>query len=92
MTDKRPQKKRRGVPLKPLKKFNFELVGKRLQGLVINVDRDLQRRKKAVRPSDVVADRSLSLLNMFIGFTDNSYRAVLYVAGDLPEDPNRKSS
>jgi hypothetical protein len=92
VTDQRPQKKRRGVPLKPLKKFNFELVGKRLQGLVINVDRDLQRRKKAARPSDVVADRSLSLLNMFIRFTDNSYRAVLYVAGDLPEDPNRKPS
>lgn len=91
MTDKRPQKKRRGVPLKPPKKFNFELVGKRLQGLVINVDRDLQRRKKAVRPN-VVADRSLSLLNMFIRSTDNSNRAVLYVAGDLPEDPNRKPS
>jgi hypothetical protein len=75
-----------------LKKFNFELVGKKLQGLLINVDRDLQRRKEAVRPGDVVADRSLSLLNIFIRFTDNSYRAVLYVAGDIPEDPNRKPS
>jgi hypothetical protein len=77
---------------KPFKKFNFELVGKKLQGLLINVDRDLQRQKEAVRPGDVVADRSLSLLNMFIRFTDDSYRAVLYVASDIPEDPNRKPS
>jgi hypothetical protein len=75
----------------PLRRFNFGLVAERLDGLLINVDRDLQRMtKKAEQVSDKSTARCLTLLDVLIRFTTNSYHAVRYIAADTPEDHNRR--
>lgn len=80
-------------PMKPLRRFDYGLIRERLDGLLINVDRDLQRRgSEAHRSGHRDEERCLLLLNLFIRFAINSYNAVRYVAGDTPEDPRRKSN
>jgi hypothetical protein len=62
-----------------------------MDGLLINVDRDLQRRgNQALRAQEHDDERCLLLLNLMIRFARNSYDAVRYVAGDTPEDERRK--
>lgn len=81
----------RSKGLKPLRRFDFGLVGNRLEGFLINVDRDLQRRiGQAIQRRDVDADRCLSLLNIMVRFAHNSYHAVRFIGADIPEDPDRK--
>jgi len=76
---------------KPLREFNYQLVAERMDGLLINIDRDLQRRgRQASLAKADDAERCLSLLNVLIRFARNSYDAVRYTAGDTPEDPRRK--
>jgi hypothetical protein len=76
---------------KPLRKFNYALVQERMDGLLVNIDRDLQRRgKKAHQANQREADRCYMLLNLIVRFAKNSYDAVRYVAGDAPEDYRRK--
>lgn len=80
-------------PLKPLKRFDYKLVEAKLDGLLFNVDRDLQRRiKHAVSTKKVEADRCLSLLNVMLRFANNSYRAVRFVIAERPDEPARKPS
>lgn len=49
--------------LPPLKRFDYALVGDRLEGLLLNTDRDLERKTKAaVRVGDRDTDRQISLI------------------------------
>jgi len=62
-----------------------------MDGLLINVDRDLQRLgNEALRRGERDAERCILLLDLFVRFARNSYDAVRYLAGNTPEDPRRK--
>lgn len=74
---------------KPLKEFKFPIIGERLEGLLINVDRDLRRCGGNVSQVDLLENHAY-LLNLFVRFAMNSYKTVLYFGGDTPEDPRRK--
>ncbi len=85
------KKKKNAAPLKPLREFNFGLVTKKLEGLLINVDRDLQRyAEQALQSGNQERERCLVLLNIMVRFAHNSYNSVRYLCADTPEDPNRK--
>jgi hypothetical protein len=74
---------------KPLRPFNFEPVQARFEGLLFNIDRHLQRLTRQSRNIPTAA-RCLSLLNVLLRFSRNSYNAVLYLTAKTPEDPKRK--
>lgn len=81
---------KRVAPSKPLRDFNYSLVREKMDGLLINVDRDLQRRvKQAEKAGKPTAMRCTELLNVMVRFAANSYRAAKYIMADMPEDPNR---
>jgi len=81
---------KKAAPPKPLKEFNYSLVKEKMDGLLINVDRDLQRRvKQAEKVGKPTALRCTELLNVMVRFAANSYRAAKYMMADMPEDPNR---
>jgi hypothetical protein len=82
MTQSRP-------PLKPLKDFDYSLVQKKLEGLLINVDRDLQRLVREAAKARR-STRAPELLNVMIRFATNSYNALKYIMADQPEDHLRK--
>jgi hypothetical protein len=78
-------------PLKPLRNFDYKLVEEKLEGVLINVDRDLQRRERAAEKANIATRaRCLTLLNVMVRFSRNSYHALKYLVADTPEDPNRK--
>jgi hypothetical protein len=84
-------KKKIVVTPKPLRAFNFELVNRPLEGLLVNVDRDLQRRaKQALQLNNKESERCLVLLDIMVRFAHNSLKAVRYLCADTPEDLNRK--
>jgi hypothetical protein len=84
---------RKKAPLKPLKNFNYKLVEEGLDGLLLNVDRDLQRRTGLAEDSgDKENARCLALLDILVRFSSNSYHAVRYLVADAPEDAARKPS
>jgi hypothetical protein len=78
-------------PLKPLREFNYQLVATKLDGLYINVSRDVERQIAlgAVR-GHRQHERSLSVLIVMLRFAWNSYEAVRYITADAPPDPSRK--
>lgn len=77
--------------LAPLKEFDYALVQAPLDGLLINVNRDLQRRTaQAERLDNRTASRCLTLLDVMVRFSVNSFRAIRYVIAETPEDHNRK--
>lgn len=79
------------TPPPPLKRFDYSLVSKKLEGLLFNLDRDLERRiTREILHQDDELDRCLTLLHVILRFARNSYEAVLYFAGDTPPDPRRK--
>jgi len=81
---KRPQPK-------PMRVFQYSLVAERMEGLLINVDRDLQKRHShALRAQEREFERCISLLLLMVRFAKNSYEAVRYLTGDTPEDHRRK--
>ncbi len=81
---------RRHIP-KPLREFQYPLVAERMDGLLINIDRDLQRRgNQTLQRGEGNAERCFSLLNVMFRFARNSYDAVRYVAGNTPEDYRRR--
>src|ERR1035438_4036375 len=77
----------------PLRKFDYKLVAERMEGVLTNVDRDLQRH---VNWSDQVQDADhgmwMTTINLMMRFAINSYHAVVYIAGDEPEDSRRKKN
>jgi len=61
------KRKRNAAPLLPLKTFNFELVRDRLDGLLFNIDRSLERRLNVARKqSDGVAIQQLLQMMAFV--------------------------
>jgi hypothetical protein len=89
MTDRPLRRiKKRTRELKPLRNFDYKIIGEQLHGLLTNVDRDLRRKSEAFPVSFL--DNAPHLLNIFVRCAINSYNAVLYFAGDIPEDPRRK--
>lgn len=78
-------------PLKPLKNFDYKVIGERLWGLLINVDRDLRRQSGELTQVSLL-DNYAHLLDIFVRCAMNSYQAVLYFAGDIPEHPRRKKN
>jgi|ERR1039458_620993 hypothetical protein len=78
-------------PLKALKNFDFRPVQPPLDGVLINIDRDLQRLlKRANQCPDVMAVVEYTAMVSAARFTANSYHAVAYLAADTPEDSRRK--
>ena len=79
------------IPKKPLREFNFELVQAPLEGLLLNVDRDLQRKTtQSVSQRDHDLQHQLVTINLLVRFTINSYEAVRYLVAHTPEDSKRK--
>ena len=75
----------------PLRRFDYKLVEAPMEGVLTNVDRDLQRR---VNWSDHVQDQDsgmwLTTINLMMRFASNSYHAVKFLSGTEPEDPRRR--
>jgi hypothetical protein len=77
--------------LQPLRRFEYSLVAEKLEGLLTNVDRDLQRaglQAFKVQPNDVA--RRIELLNVIVRFAANSYNTIRYVAGNIEVDDKQK--
>jgi hypothetical protein len=87
---KRTQKPAPKIRLsKPLRRFDYQLVQARMDGLLFNVDRHLQRLKGQQRHNQT-ADRCLSLLDVLLRFARNSYHAVWFLTADTPPDHHRR--
>jgi hypothetical protein len=77
--------------LPPLEEFNVQVVQKPLQGLLINIDRQVERQlKQAAQSGDREAERRLSLLLIMMRVTFNSYQAVCFLVSTTEEHPRRK--
>lgn len=74
---------------KPLRRFDYQLVQARMDGLLFNIDRHLQRLKNQ-HPNNPTADRCLSLLDVLLRFARNSYHAVWFLTADTPPDHTRR--
>src|SRR5689334_10574330 len=76
MKNKLPAMKRR-----QLKPFDYSLVQRGFEGLLLNMDRDLRRRnaQESRKVSDPMDTRHFVVLNMFVRFAKNSYEAALYL-------------
>ena len=78
-------------PLKPLRAFDYQLVAVKLEGLYINVSRDLEREiQHALARGHRQHERSLSVLMVMLRFAWNSYEAVRFITADTPPDATRK--
>ena len=90
----RELKMRRKIePPPPLRNFDYNLVSERMEGVLTNVDRDLQRRIDFIAGVPrATGALNLTLLDLLVRFARNSYHAVLYLAGDAPEDHLRKKN
>ncbi len=70
--------------LKPLELFHFPLVQEPLDGLLRNMDSDLQRRIKEVQASnDFDEYRQLTLLLIMLRIAANSYQALGFLLSDV---------
>jgi hypothetical protein len=77
--------------LKPLRRFDFGLVLERMDGALINGDRDLQRLvKRAEAMKDAKNARKLMLFVVLMRFAKNSFMSVRYLCADTPDDSKRK--
>ena len=80
---------KRHIP-KPLREFQYSLVAAKMDGLLLNIDRDLQRHgNQALERRQNDSERCITLVNLMIRFARNSYNAVRYFAGNTPEDHRR---
>jgi hypothetical protein len=75
----------------PLEEFNAQIVQAPLQGLLRNMDEELQRLlKQSMALRDSESERRLSLLLIMLRFTRNSYEAVSFLISTTDENPKRK--
>jgi hypothetical protein len=80
---------KRHIP-RPLREFKYPLVAEKMDGLLINIDRDLQRLgNQMLQQRQIDTERCITLVNLIVRFARNSYNAVRYVAGNTPEDHRR---
>jgi hypothetical protein len=78
--------------LKPLRAFDVSLIQRRLDGVLLNVDRDLQRRiaqAGAARNYDLVRD--LTLMNTMIRIASNSYAAICFLMVEEEDSRRRRN-
>lgn len=83
----------RDIPLniRPLKRLDYKLIEAKLDGLLFNVGRDMQRKISELSEQQQWHEaRQMVGLNVAVMFTKNSYNAVRYVAADSPEDHKRQ--
>lgn len=76
--------------LKPLERFDFKPVQEPLDGLILNVDRDLQRRAHEVeRSGDFEKFRQTTLLLIMLRVAANGYQALGFLLADVDPHPRR---
>jgi len=79
------------LKIKPLKRFDYKLVEPKLDGLLFNIDRDLQRKTTEFASGQHChATRQLIAITSAVRFAKNSYNAVRYLVADTPEDHTRR--
>src|SRR5271165_3443614 len=79
------------LTIKPLRGFDYKLVEPKLDGLLLNVDRDLQRKTNEFAAAQHWhATRQVIAIMSAVRFVKNSYNAVRYLTADTPEDNARK--
>jgi hypothetical protein len=77
--------------LPPLEDFNAQVVQKPLQGLLFNIDREMERNlKQAAKVRDLESERHLSLPLIMVRVTINSYQAICFLVTNTEEHPKRK--
>jgi hypothetical protein len=75
----------------PLEDFDARIVQAPLQGLLRNMDSELERQVKQAMPlPDREAERGLTLLLLMLRFTRNSYEALSFLCSDANDTPKRK--
>src|SRR5271169_5503549 len=78
--------------LKPLKAFDVSLIQRRLDGLLINVDRDLQRKLAAARISNnSKLFGQLAMMTVMNRIASNSYTALCFLTVDDGDFRRRKN-
>jgi hypothetical protein len=79
--------------MRQLVPFNFGLVQDRLNGILINIDRSLEKQTASFKQTgDAEGFRQLSLLTVMIRIASNSYTALCFLLSDLHRDPRRKTN
>ena len=79
--------------LKPLRRFDYSLISAPLDGLLFNVDRDLEKRHRwAFEHKDLERESESGLLLVLLRFAKNSYNAVRFLTATEPPDAARKST
>jgi hypothetical protein len=74
-----------------LRAFHYDTVAASIDGLLFNVDRDLQRRIVTHHTAgERVTARSVEMTLMFLRYAKIAYNAVRYLTADTPPDPARK--
>lgn len=76
---------------KELRGFDYKTVAAPIDGLLFNVDRDLQRRIASHHAAgDRIKARSVEITLMFLRYAKIAYNAVRFLTADTPPDPARK--
>jgi hypothetical protein len=71
-------------PVKPLRELHFPYIQEPLDGLLRNMDSDLQRRSREVQASNNIEEfRQLTLLLIMLRFGINSYQALAFLLSDV---------
>ena len=71
--------------------FRFDTVAAPIDGLLFNVDRDLQRRIATYHKSgEGLKARTVEMPLMFLRYAKIAYNSVRYLTADTPPDPARK--
>jgi hypothetical protein len=74
-----------------LRAFNYDTIAAPIDGLLFNVDRDLQRRiANHHAAGERVKARSVEMTLMFLRYAKIAYNAVRFLSADTPPDPARK--
>jgi hypothetical protein len=74
--------------LPPLTEFNAEVVQRPLNGLLTNVNREIERSlKQAIEARDLEKERHLSLLLMMVRLASSSYESACHLLVSAQDDP-----
>jgi hypothetical protein len=74
-----------------LQAFRFDTIAAPIDGLLFNVDRDLQRRIVTLhKTGEAIKARTVEMPLMFLRYARIAYNAVRYLTADTPPDPARK--
>jgi len=74
--------------LSPLSEFNAEVVQKPLNGLLTNVNREIERSlKQAIEARNHEKERHLSLLSMMLRLASSSYESICFLLVSAQDDP-----